>query len=95
MRRRLEGVLRDRIRGEQQMTLKEFLAAAVRADHGSACVGARRRIASVRRVALVAAAIFAARALGESAHFEVLHEGCKAGIDGLIAYLVERVCAVE
>lgn len=75
--------------------MKKILLAALRAEHGAACPVARRRIALARRVALVGVAIFATRAVGDAAHFEVLHEGGKACVDGLIAFLIEKVCAVE
>ena len=75
--------------------LHEVLIAALRGENASACEGVRHRIAGMRRVAFVGFVIWIAWALGEFSHVDAVHEGCKASVDGLIAFLIERVCIVE
>ena len=75
--------------------LHKVLMAALRGENASACAGARRRVAGVRRIALVGFMLFVAWEFAEATHTEALHEGCKAGVEGVIAFIVERLCIVE
>ncbi|WP_395066141.1 hypothetical protein [Paraburkholderia silvatlantica] len=75
--------------------LHKVLMAALRGENASACVGVRRRVAGVRRVAIVGFMLFLAWEFAEATHADALHEGCKAGVEGVIAFIVERLCIVE
>jgi hypothetical protein len=75
--------------------LHKLVRSTLIAEHGDACAGVRRRIAWRRRVMFVLGLIGASWAMGEFIHIEVAHEGARMGLDGLIAYLIEKVCAVE
>ena len=77
------------------MKMVKALMAALRGEHASVCVAMRRRIAGMRRVAFVGFALWLAWEFGEATHADAVHEGCKAGVDGVIAFVVERLCAAE
>jgi hypothetical protein len=77
---------------EDKATIEAIVAEVMRAEHGSACAGIRRRIAWRRRVMFVGATIFATWAMGEFIHIEAMHEGVKIGLDGLVACLIEKAC---
>lgn len=76
-------------------TLHSMISGALRAENGAACAGVRRRIAWRRRVLFVVAMIGASWAMGAFIHIEAMHEGARMGLDGLIAYAIEKICAVE
>lgn len=75
--------------------LHKVLIAAMRGEHASVCAAMRRRVAGVRRVALVGFVLFVAWEFAEATHVDALHEGCKAGTEGVIAFLVEKLCSIE
>jgi hypothetical protein len=80
---------------KMKLTLHKAVMGALRAENTAACAGVRRRIAWRRRLMFVVSVIGATWAVGEVAHIEAMHEGCRMGMDGLVAYLIEKVCAVE
>lgn len=75
--------------------LHTLLMAALRGENASACAVIRRRIAGARRVAFVGFLLFIAWEYSKAAHAEALHETCKAGAEGVVAFIVERLCIVE
>jgi hypothetical protein len=77
------------------MKLSKVFMAALRGENASACAGIRRRVAGVRRLALVVFVLFVAWEFADAMHVDALHEGCKAGVEGVVAFIVERLCIVE
>ncbi|WP_322092785.1 hypothetical protein [Paraburkholderia bannensis] len=74
------------------MKIVEIFRAAVRGENESACAVMRRRIAGMRRVALVGFVIWLGWEFAEATHIDAVHEGCKAGVDGVVAFIIERLC---
>ncbi|WP_321941676.1 hypothetical protein [Paraburkholderia tropica] len=78
-----------------KINLHKVVRSTLNAEHVAACAGVRRRIAWRRRVVFVMGLIGASWAMGDVVHIEAAHEGARMGLDGLIAYLIEKVCAVD